>query len=372
MATRTAERPKPRLSNLDELFKLDEASVQVAANPDAAIVVSEQPQDTVFAIMPFSLMDDYPGHPFKLYEGERKADMVNSIMDNGILQPLILRDKENGRFDILSGHNRKYCGIEAGLTASPVIIKKNLTDEEAWIYVIETNLIQRSFADLSHSEKAAVLSFQHTQLFSQGKRTDILEELKRLENPQDTSEKSTSAEIRKSSNTRKALADEYSLKPNQVALYLRVQQLIDELKIRLDNNEFSLSTAAELSFLKDPEKKAVDKCMELNGFKVDMTKATALREYSKRGKLNDEKVYLILSGELGQPPKKKRAPTFKIKSKVYSLYFSPGQKASEVEEVIEKALSFYFAHQTRQREQESVKQEHQTDYVPDDEADHER
>lgn len=371
MATKAAERPKPRLSNLDELFKLDEANNQPAAKPAATIEASEQPKDTVLAILPFSLMDDFQDHPFRLYEGERKADMVDSIRDKGILQPLILRDKENGRYDILSGHNRKYCGIEAGLDAAPVIIKKNLSDEEAWIYVVETNLIQRSFADMSHSEKAAVLSVQHSKLFSQGKRNDILEEIKRLENPHEINEKSTSAEFRKSSNTRKALAEEYSLKPNQIALYLRVQQLIDSLKIRLDNDECPLSAAADLSFLKEPEQKAVDKCMDLNGFKADVKKAAALRGYSERGKLDDEKMYLILNGELGQPPKKKRTPTFKIKPKVYSLYFSPGQKASEIEEVVEKALALYF-NQNRNREQETARQKSQAAYHTDDDAEHDR
>lgn len=372
MATKTAERPKPRLSNLDELFKLDEANKQSTANPTVAIEDSEQPEDTVFTILPFSLMDDFQGHPFRLYEGERKTDMVDSIRDKGILQPLILRDKENGRYDILSGHNRKYCGIEAGLDAAPVIIKKNLSDEEAWIYVVETNLIQRSFADMSHSEKAMVLSLRHSKLFSQGKRNDILEEIKRLENPHDTSEKSTSAEFRKSPDTRKVLAEEYSLRPNQIALHLRVHQLIDPLKARLDNNEFPLSVAADLSFLKETEQKAVDKCMELNGFKSDVKKARAMRAYSERGKLGDDNIYLILNGELGQPPKKKRAPAFKIKPKVYSLYFSPGQKASEVEEVIEKALSFYFSHQNQNRERETDRQGTQPASLPDDDAGHDR
>lgn len=370
MATKAAERPKPRLSKLDELFKLDEANNQPAAKPAVGTEASEQPQDTIFTIMPFSLMDDYPGHPFRLYEGERKADMVDSIRDKGILQPLILRDKETGRYDILSGHNRKYCGIEAGRNDAPVIIKKNLSDEEAWIYVVETNLIQRSFADMSHSEKATVLSVQHSKLFSQGKRNDILAEIKRLENPHEINEKATSAEFRKSSDTRKTLAKEYSLNPNQIALYLRVQQLIGPLKIRLDNDEFPLSATTDLSFLKEAEQKAVDKCMELNGFKVDVKKAAILRSYSDRGKLNDDNMYLILNGELGQPPKKKRAPTFKIKSKVYSLYFSPGQKASEVEEVIEKALSFYFNHQDRNREQETARQVSQPAHTSDDDAEH--
>lgn len=297
--------------------------------------------------------------------------MTESIRGKGILQPLILRAKEDGRFTILSGHNRKYCGIDAGLDKAPVIIKYNLTDDEAQMYVIETNLMQRSFSDMLPSEKAAVLATYHSKMFSQGKRNDILAEIKMLENPHDTSENTTSAEIRKSSNTRKALAEEYGLRPNQIALYLRVHQLIDPLKVRLDNNELPLSVAADLSFLKEAEQKAVDKCMELNGFKADMKKTTALRGYSDRGKLTDDNIFLILNGELGQPPKKKRAPTIRLKQKIYSQYFTPSQKATEIEEVIEKALEFYFSHQNQNREQETSRQDSQEACHSDDAADHE-
>ncbi len=372
MATKAAERPKPRLNNLDELFKLNEESGNQPVRPTLVSASTEVPPvnpDTVFTVLPFSLMDDYPNHLFRLYSGQRKDDMTESIRSKGILQPLILRAKEDGRYTILSGHNRKYNGIDAGLDKAPVIIKYNLTDDEAQMYVIETNLMQRSFADMLPSEKAAVLAMYHSKMFSQGKRNDILAELKMLENPHDTNENSTSAEFRKSSNTRKALAEEYGLKPNQIALYLRVHQLIEPLKVRLDNNEFPLSVAADLSFLKETEQNAIDKCMELNGFKADVKKATALRGYSERGKLDDDKIYLILNGEVGQPPKKKRAPTIRLKQKIYSQYFTPNQKTSEIEEVIEKALALYFS-QNRNREQETDCQEPQAAYLSDDDADH--
>lgn len=311
-------------------------------------------------------MDDFKNHPFRLYEGERKTDMVDSIRDKGILQPLILRTKKDGRYEILSGHNRKYCGIEAGCSKAPVIIKKNLSDEEAWIYVIETNLIQRSFADMLHSEKAAVLNLRHSELFSQGKRNDILEELKMLENLHDIRENETCAQVGHKLKSRDIVANDYSLSRNTVARYLRINRLIPTLKEHLDNGAIAFIPAVTLSFLKEREQTLLDKCIELNGFKVDMKKADILRGYSDRGKLDDDNTYLILNGELGQPPKKKRAPTFKIKPKIYSRYFSAGQKAAEVEEVIEKALDFYFSHQNRNREQEIASLKAQESYAPDD------
>jgi len=168
----------PRLRNLDELFDGANPQDEQDLMPRHSTVA-----DAEFAIIPFELMDDYPEHPFRLYTGERESDMIESIRAHGILQNFILRATDNGRYHILSGHNRKHNGIKAGLTAGPAIIKRNLTDDEAWVYVIETNLIQRSFSELSHSEKAAVIALQHSKLFSQGKRNDILRELEALENP---------------------------------------------------------------------------------------------------------------------------------------------------------------------------------------------
>jgi len=356
MAAKANMAVKPRLNSLNDLLMLNENTARdLAANPPAE--TQPPPADTEYGIVEFSLMDDYPKHPFRLYDGQRKEDMTESIRKNGILQPLILRAKDDGRYTILAGHNRKYNGADAGLDRGPAIIKHNLTDDEAWMYVIETNLMQRSFADMLPSEKSAVLAAYHSKMFSQGKRNDILAEIQSLENPHGTKDNPTSAEFRRSSGTREALATEYGLTPNQVALYLRIHQLIDPLKTRLDKGEFALSPAANLSFLKAAEQKAVDKCMELNGFKVDMKKSDALRDYSGDKKLDDESVYMILNGEIGQPPKKNRTPTVKVAKDVYARYFKPEQSAKEVQDVVEKALGYYFSHlQSQERQTETPAQ----------------
>jgi len=85
--------------------------------------------------------------------------------------------------EILSGHNRVNAAKLARLETVPAIMLENVSDAEAWIYVVEANLMQRSFSDMPHTEKAAVIAIQHSKLFSQGKRNDILAELKTLENP---------------------------------------------------------------------------------------------------------------------------------------------------------------------------------------------
>jgi ParB family chromosome partitioning protein len=121
----------------------------------------------------------YAHHPFSLYEGQRLHDMAESIRENGILSPVIVRPHltEAGKFEILCGHNRVNAAKEAGLSTVPAIIKEGLTESEAAFLVTESNLIQRSFADLCHSERAFVLK-NHLEAVKdknggQGKRNDL-------------------------------------------------------------------------------------------------------------------------------------------------------------------------------------------------------
>ena len=331
---------KPRLKNLDELFGLSDANNPLYESESQAL--RAVPAKAEYAMIPFELMDDFPNHPFKLYEGERESDMVESIRANGVLQPLIVRAMDNGRYQILSGHNRKHTGLKAGLAEGPAIIKRGLTDDEAWVYIIETNLMQRSFADMSHSEKAAVIALQHSKLFSQGKRNDIIRELQMLENPHYYKGNGTCGQLGHKTKSRDIVANEYSLSNRTVARYLRIDKLISALKTRLDNGEFSFIPAVTLSFLKEPEQQLLDKCISLNEFTADMKKADTLRQYSERGKLDEESIYLILSGEIGQKPKPNRTPTVKVSKTVYAKYFKSGQSAKEIQEIVEKALEMYF------------------------------
>jgi ParB family chromosome partitioning protein len=333
----------PRLKNLDDLFMLyggDDDTGEDDVRP-----LRRKTANTDFAVILFELMDDFPNHPFKLYDGERESDMVESIRVNGILQPFILRATGDSRYQILSGHNRKYAGIKAGLAEGSAVIKRNLTDDEAWVYVIETNLMQRSFADMAHSEKAAVIAMQHSKLFSQGKRNDILKELKMIENPHEHKAGETSGQLVQKIDSRESVAREYSLSGRTIARYQRVNTLIAPIKTRLDNEDIAFIPAVTLSFLKESEQLLLDKCMELNSFKVDMKKADILRRYSEKSKLDEENIYLILSGEIGQKPKPNRTPTVKVNKTVYARYFKPSQSAKEIQGIVEKALEMYFTHE---------------------------
>jgi len=105
----------------------------------------------------------YDKNPFHLYEGERLEDMVESVRENGILVPIIVRRHSlEGKFEILSGHNRVEAAKAVGIEDLNAVIHENLSDDEAMFIVTESNLIQRSFADLRHSERAAALTSHST------------------------------------------------------------------------------------------------------------------------------------------------------------------------------------------------------------------
>ena len=123
--------------------------------------------------LPVDEIHPFHDHPFRLYEGERLDDMVQSIKDYGVLNPVIVRKAARG-YEMLAGHNRTNAARIAGLTEVPAIVKTDLSDEDAYVYVIETNLLQRSFADLLPSEKAAVLVARYEKISSQGKLVDMM------------------------------------------------------------------------------------------------------------------------------------------------------------------------------------------------------
>lgn len=326
MATNHKDNSKRHLRNLDDLFNVNDSGNQQGTKRS---VVSLE----IDRLKPFK------NHPFRLYEGERLQDMVESVRLNGILVPIIIR-KNDASLEILAGHNRVNAAKQAELTEVPAIVLENISDDEALVYVVETNLIQRSFADMAHSEKSAVIALHHSKMFSQGKRNDILEQLKMLENPHEDGEKSTFRQVDEKLRSDKRVAEMYNLSAKSISRYLRINQLIPTLKSRLDNDSLAFIPAVTLSFLKDNEQKSVDECMNQHEFTVDMKKADMLRDFSEKGKLDNGNVLKILSGETTQ--KSSRTPTIKINKAVYMKYFKPEQSAKEIQEIIEKALKAYF------------------------------
>ena len=152
-------------SKIDELFStIQEGSIQELSLPDLV---------------------SYRNHPYKLYEGERKQDLVESIKRHGVIQPIIVRELRPGQYQILAGHNRAAAAKEAGLERIPAIVKPaSISDEQAKAIVHITNLIQRGFTELKPSEQAYVVSIAYSNLFSDAKKEEVKNELENAENPQ--------------------------------------------------------------------------------------------------------------------------------------------------------------------------------------------
>jgi ParB family chromosome partitioning protein len=289
----------------------------------------------------------YPAHPFKLYEGERLDDMVRSVRELGVLQPVIVRPLD-GTYEILSGHNRVNAAKLAGLTEVPVIIKTGLSDEEAKLIVTETNLVQRSFADLSHSEKAIALKLHMNAISRQGKRNDLINEIQDLLTADELNTTYDPPEHKL--NARERTAKTYELSPSNVMRYIRVAQLIRPLLDRVDAGEIAIRPALSLSYLSPDEQERLNGILDDNAFKVDMKKADALRELSEDKTLVDRTVYQILSGELDKPRKAQSKPPLKIRHKIYSKFFSLDAKPKEMEATVEQALTEYFANHSKSEE----------------------
>lgn len=332
----------PRIRSLDDLLGV----AQGVENTAAAENKPAQPVNTGIQMLPPQIIRGFRGHPFRLYEGDRLNDLVESISENGVLVPAIVRKiepDENGfEYEMLAGHNRQNAASLAHREL-PCIIKENLSDQDAWIYVIETNVLQRSFSEMLPSEKAAVLALRYSKMICQGRRNDIIEELKRLENPDEIKENKTCGIDCHKSKSRDVVGAEYNLKGRAVANYLRINELSAALKIRIDDGEFTIAAAVQLSYLEQEEQQMVEAVLSESEYKVNESKAILLREYT--GKLTPERAEQILSGEFNRKPRKSTAAAFKVKPAIYKKYFTSSISQKEFDSIVDEALALYFARQ---------------------------
>ena len=299
-------------------------------------VMLSAPAQTAVQQIPCDQLHPYHNHKFEIYTGERLEDMIESIRENGVLSPIIVQPIDNG-YEILIGHNRWNASKLAGLPTVPAIVKTGLSDDEAEMYVIESNVIQRNFDDLRISEQAAVIALRHSKMFSQGKRNDILRELTMLENSE--TDISTLTPLESKLDSGKAIGAEYGLSKGSVIRLIRIDKLIDELKAFVDSGDVSIRAGVELSFLSAEAQSEIAE--QAQDFKIDMKKANLLREAADgEGNINRDTIIRIITGVVEIKPKPK---SVKISNDTYRKYFGEETKAKEISETIEKALQFYFA-----------------------------
>ena len=354
---------RPRLKSMDELLGVGGA----------------REAGTMIQNLELSRLRAYHKHPFKLYKDERLEDMIESVKANGVMLPIIVRKVDGNAsdvdYEILSGHNRVNACLIAEKETVPAIILEGITEEEAQAYVIQTNLMQRSFTDMSHTEKAAVLAQHYEFMFSPGKRTDIIANLERLNQGlplvdsmswdsdayNEMNSKGLAVNMDKSKNiilempgpdakpwnSAKAVGDMYGMSRNTVSRYIRIHRELDaELKEMLDDGRIGLMQAETLSFLRNGKNGEKNEQHELSfilnehPYVIDRKKADALRQASSEKPLNSDTIKSILEGRALTKPK--RVPSIRISGDVYGNYFSESDSQEEIAAVVEKALQYYF------------------------------
>ena len=360
-----------------EVTRNKEAGEETAERNEMRPVSPEPPE------MEFDQMKHFSEHRYKLYTGKRLEDMVDSIKFYGILQPLILWHRGD-EYILLSGYNRRNAGMLAGLKKGPVVIKENLSHDEAVLIMAETNLRQRSFSDLRESERAFCLKQHYDALKSQGKRTDLINEIDALLNADDndgtsalsetvtrlgtgemlgagastlsetvtklqTEEMpgaagvSTLSETVTKLRTDEKLGEKYGLNRDKVAKYVRIAGLIPPLLERFDRGEITFLAAYDISFIESKEYQEILEEYLQGGYRLDTKKAALFHSCAKEGNLTEKMIVEILSGEKSETLEAAKSKTFHLKPNVISRYFTPVQSRKEIEETIEKALELYFS-----------------------------
>ncbi len=285
----------------------------------------------------------FKNHPFKLYTGARLDDMVRSIKDLGVLMPLLVRAHGLSEYEVLSGHNRLNAAKIVGLEKVPVRIIECTDNSMAMLIVTETNLIQRSFNDLKLSERAIVLSEHHSALKSQGKRKDLIEEIKILLEVDEQRDEATSGRIVDKLKSSDIVGQEYDMSGRNVIRYLRLNKLNRNLLDLVDDGTISFTAAIEVSYLNEDNQSYLENFLEI-GEKLDIEKAKKLRELQKASKLDEVVMKKVLNGTYNPKTKKKKSILrgFKIESKVMKEYFNENQSEEEVKEIVKAALKMYF------------------------------
>lgn len=287
--------------------------------------------------VPLDMLVPFHNHQFSLYDGERRDDMVESISKNGVISPIVCRPNPDGSdtYEILIGHNRWNCSKIVGLETIPAIIKEKLTEDEAQTYVDESNLIQRGFNDLKISEQARIIARRYSEMFSQGKRNDIINEIRAL-----------NGESESNGNSREKVAEEYVLGRNTIARLVRISKLCDGILAWLDKGQLAVRAGVELSYLTAEEQSTL---LEINTadnndmlMKISEAQARDLRVLSVDCKkenleLTGNQMLKVLAIKKKKPDKK-----IAISPNTYKKYFT-GKSNDEIQQIVEQALEMFYS-----------------------------
>ena len=302
------------MTPLDDLFSTDESR-------------AESQLEKVVTLNPAEI-SDFPNHPFKVKQDEAMAEMVDSIKKYGVLVPALVRPKEDGGYEMVAGHRRKFAAALAELTEIPCIVR-NLTDDEATIIMVDSNLQRETILP---SEKAFAYKMKLDAMKRQAGRPS-----KDNLRPLDTNLIGTRSD--------EQLAKDSPDSARQIQRFIRLTELIPSVLQMVDDGKIAFRSAVELSYLSKEQQEALYSTMECEDCTPSLAQAIKMKEFSKDGKLTDEVILSIMQEE--KPNQKEQ---FKMPKERISKYFAPGTPAQKIEDTIVKALELY---RKRQRDREA-------------------
>ncbi len=292
------------MTPLDDLFSTDESR-------------AESQLEKVVTLNPAEI-SDFPNHPFKVKQDEAMAEMVESVRKYGVLVPALVRPKEGGGYEMVAGHRRKFAAALAGIAEIPCIVR-NLTDDEATIIMVDSNLQRETILP---SEKAFAYKMKLDAMKRQGQRSDL-----------------TSAPLEpklKGSRSNEELAANSPDSRSQIQRYIRLTELIPSVLQMVDDGKIAFRPAVELSYLSKEQQESLYSTMECEDCTPSLAQAIKMKEFSRDGKLTDEVILSIMQEE--KPNQKEQ---FKMPKERISKYFAPGTPAQKIEDTIIKALELY-------------------------------
>ena len=274
--------------------------------------------------IPLSEIDDFLDHPFQVRLDEDMDQLVESVKERGVITPITLRRKADGRYEIVSGHRRRKACELAGLTTVPAEIKE-LTRDEAIILMVESNL-QRS--TILPSEKAFSYKMRLEAMNRQGQRTDL-----------------TFSPLDKKLRSGQELASNAGDSQAQIYRYIRLTELIPALLAMVDEGRIALRPAVELSYLGKLEQQDLAAAIGLSLATPSHAQAIKLRTFSKEGKLSPAVIESIMCEE--KPNQKEK---INIKYAEARKYIPSSVPYEQTGAYILKALEYYHRHLERQRD----------------------
>lgn len=306
--------------NAFDLPKLDEYFTTQEQRDDAKLKKIHE--------IPLEEIDEFPDHPFKVLDDEDMMNLAESIREQGIITPATLRKKEDGRYEILSGHRRKRACELAGLdTLRSEVVE--MDRDAAVIFMVDSNL-QRT--TILPSEKAFSYKMRLEAMKRQGKRTDL-----------------TCAPLAhklKGQKSRDVLAEEIGESKDQIRRYIRLTELIPELLEKVDRGEIALRPAVDISYLPEDVQQSLLDTIEMEQCTPSYAQTRRMRTLLAEGKLTDEAIYAIMQEE--KPNQKEK---FTISASKIEKVLPQSVKASQREDFILKAIDYYAKHLQRKKEE---------------------